>query len=111
MQWPGNVRELAHELERAIVFEGGAELNLEQLQTPIDPNKTSAHTGMVESEFSLSAGGFCAGRCDGGADWPGVEADRATMFRRRRGCWACRGIFCVTGSAEVRINRILRTGE
>jgi two-component system, NtrC family, response regulator AtoC len=32
--WPGNVRELAHELERAIVFEDGAELTLEQLRLP-----------------------------------------------------------------------------
>ena len=29
--WPGNVRELAHELERAIVFEDGAELQFESL--------------------------------------------------------------------------------
>ncbi len=29
--WPGNVRELAHELERALVFEEGTELNFAQL--------------------------------------------------------------------------------
>ena len=29
--WPGNVRELAHELERALVFEDGEELNFDQL--------------------------------------------------------------------------------
>jgi len=29
--WPGNVRELAHELERALVFEDGDTLNLDQL--------------------------------------------------------------------------------
>lgn len=29
--WPGNVRELAHELERAVVFEEGAQLTFEQL--------------------------------------------------------------------------------
>jgi DNA-binding NtrC family response regulator len=29
--WPGNVRELAHELERALVFEDGAELEFESL--------------------------------------------------------------------------------
>lgn len=33
--WPGNVRELAHELERAIVFEEGEELHLEQLPLPM----------------------------------------------------------------------------
>lgn len=29
--WPGNVRELSHELERALVFEDGEQLNLDQL--------------------------------------------------------------------------------
>jgi len=29
--WPGNVRELAHEVERALVFEDGDELNFDQL--------------------------------------------------------------------------------
>jgi len=29
--WPGNVRELMHELERALVFEDGPELNFDQL--------------------------------------------------------------------------------
>jgi DNA-binding NtrC family response regulator len=57
-QWPGNVRELAHELERAIVFEGGAELNLEQLQTPIDPNKTVAHTEWLNPDFHFPPVGF-----------------------------------------------------
>ena len=57
-QWPGNVRELAHELERAIVFEGGAELNLEQLQTPIDPNKTVAHAEWLNPNFRFPAEGF-----------------------------------------------------
>jgi DNA-binding NtrC family response regulator len=56
--WPGNVRELAHELERAIVFEGGAELNLEQLQTPIDPNKTVAHTEWLNPAFCFPPEGF-----------------------------------------------------
>jgi DNA-binding NtrC family response regulator len=32
--WPGNVRELAHELERALVIEDGAELRFEHLLTP-----------------------------------------------------------------------------
>jgi DNA-binding NtrC family response regulator len=56
--WPGNVRELAHELERAIVFEGGAELNLEQLQTPIDPNKQVAHTEWLNPNFRFPPQGF-----------------------------------------------------
>jgi DNA-binding NtrC family response regulator len=56
--WPGNVRELAHELERAIVFEGGAELNLEQLQTPIDPNKAVAHTEWLNPSFFFPPEGF-----------------------------------------------------
>jgi DNA-binding NtrC family response regulator len=56
--WPGNVRELAHELERAIVFEGGAELNLEQLQTPIDPNKAAARTEWLNPSFRFPPEGF-----------------------------------------------------
>jgi len=56
--WPGNVRELAHELERALVFEGGAELNLEQLQIPIDPNKPVAHTEWLNPNFRFPPEGF-----------------------------------------------------
>jgi DNA-binding NtrC family response regulator len=56
--WPGNVRELAHELERAIVFEGGAVLNLEQLQTPIDPDKPMAHTEWLNPNFQFPTEGF-----------------------------------------------------
>jgi DNA-binding NtrC family response regulator len=56
--WPGNVRELAHELERAIVFEGGAELNLEQLQTPLDPDKTPAQAGWLNPDFQFPPEGF-----------------------------------------------------
>lgn len=56
--WPGNVRELAHELERAIVFEDGAELNLEQLPAQIDPNKAVAHTEWLNPDFSFPAQGF-----------------------------------------------------
>jgi DNA-binding NtrC family response regulator len=56
--WPGNVRELAHELERAIVFEGGAELNLEQLQTPLDPNKTIPHAEWLNPNFTFPPEGF-----------------------------------------------------
>jgi len=56
--WPGNVRELSHELERAIVFEGGAELNLEQLQTPIDSNKTVMNTEWFDPNFRFPAEGF-----------------------------------------------------
>jgi DNA-binding NtrC family response regulator len=56
--WPGNVRELAHELERAIVFEGGAELNLEQLQTPIDPDKAAAPTEWLNPNYRFPPEGF-----------------------------------------------------
>ncbi len=56
--WPGNVRELAHELERAIVFEGGAELNLEQLQTPLDPDKTPLQAGWLNPDFQFPSEGF-----------------------------------------------------
>ena len=56
--WPGNVRELSHELERAIVFEGGAELNLEQLQTPIDATKTAAQAEWLNPNFRFPPEGF-----------------------------------------------------
>jgi DNA-binding NtrC family response regulator len=56
--WPGNVRELAHELERAIVFEGGEELNLEQLPMPIDPGKTTADAGWLKPDFRFPPQGF-----------------------------------------------------
>jgi len=52
------VRELSHELERAIVFESGAELNLEQLQTPIDPNKAAAHSEWLNPNFRFPPEGF-----------------------------------------------------
>ena len=35
--WPGNVRELAHELERAIVFEEGHQLDFAQLTSRMGP--------------------------------------------------------------------------
>lgn len=57
-RWPGNVRELEHELERAIVFEGGAELHLEQLQTPIDLTETAAHTDWLNPNFRFPPEGF-----------------------------------------------------
>ena len=56
--WPGNVRELSHELERAIVFEGGAELSLEQLPTPIDPDKSVADAGWFNHDFRFPPEGF-----------------------------------------------------
>jgi two-component system response regulator AtoC len=56
--WPGNVRELAHELERAIVFEGGADLNLEQLQTPIDPAKTLSQPDWLNPAFAFPVDGI-----------------------------------------------------
>ena len=40
--WPGNVRELAHELERAIVFEDGAELGFEGLTRRPTPTMAGA---------------------------------------------------------------------
>jgi DNA-binding NtrC family response regulator len=46
--WPGNVRELAHELERAIVFEDGAELGFPQLGPG---EEESADAGRPEPEW------------------------------------------------------------
>ena len=56
--WPGNVRELAHELERAIVFEGGEELNLEHLQTPLDPGKEITPAEWLNPNFRFPPEGF-----------------------------------------------------
>jgi len=57
--WPGNVRELAHELERAIVFEEGDQLNLQQLQaaTPVD-KATEQGGGWFNTGFVFPDQGF-----------------------------------------------------
>ncbi len=57
-RWPGNVRELEHELERAIVFEGGAELNLEQLPMPIDPAQAATAADWLNPDFQFPPEGF-----------------------------------------------------
>ena len=57
-RWPGNVRELTHELERAIVFEGGAELRLEQLPTPVDPNRSPARPDWLNPDYRFPPEGF-----------------------------------------------------
>jgi len=60
-RWPGNVRELAHELERAIVFEEGGELNLEQLQGPSDAHgleAEAANSSWLRAGFQFPAQGF-----------------------------------------------------
>jgi DNA-binding NtrC family response regulator len=49
--WPGNVRELAHELERALVFEEGPELQLAQL-----PGLAPASSGATASPEWLQPG-------------------------------------------------------
>jgi DNA-binding NtrC family response regulator len=57
--WPGNVRELAHELERAIVFEEGAELELSHLP-PAEPHAASplAASDWLNPEFVFPEIGF-----------------------------------------------------
>ncbi len=47
--WPGNVRELSHELERAVVFEEGQELNFEHLGGAGEP--ASAPAGLAATEW------------------------------------------------------------
>jgi DNA-binding NtrC family response regulator len=62
--WPGNVRELAHELERAIVFEEGEELHLEQLPLPMTVQPEEAQGQPCQGEdwfntrYSFPASGF-----------------------------------------------------
>ena len=48
--WPGNVRELAHELERAIVFEEGDELHLEQLPLPMTGDESEGVGRSLQGE-------------------------------------------------------------
>src|SRR5262249_36598102 len=60
--WPGNVRELSHELERALVFEEGAELRFEHLHSPNQapqPTSSSDNQDWFNERFTFSAeGGF-----------------------------------------------------
>jgi DNA-binding NtrC family response regulator len=57
--WPGNVRELAHELERAIVFESGAELNFRHLPCDISGGAaTVASSDWLNAAFRFPAVGI-----------------------------------------------------
>jgi transcriptional regulator with GAF, ATPase, and Fis domain len=60
--WPGNVRELAHELERAVVFEEGPTLSLEQLQPAPGHTSPAATAGdkhdWINPEFVIPEEGF-----------------------------------------------------
>jgi len=58
--WPGNVRELAHELERAIVFEEGAVLELNHLRLPgaSDAGALSAGDHWFNDRFVFPEQGF-----------------------------------------------------
>ncbi len=58
--WPGNVRELAHEMERAVVFEEGAELSFQQLK-PDSKGALAVQLGTNEwfnENYLFSAEGF-----------------------------------------------------
>ena len=46
--WPGNVRELSHELERALVFEEGAELRFEHLLSPAQAAQSQAFANNLD---------------------------------------------------------------
>jgi DNA-binding NtrC family response regulator len=58
--WPGNVRELGHELERAVVFEEGAELTFDHLNRggPPPPGATADPDEWFNTLFSFPAEGF-----------------------------------------------------
>lgn len=62
--WPGNVRELAHEIERALVFEDGTELQFDSLlgasASAIDPSAppNPAGTGWFNPSFQFPESGF-----------------------------------------------------
>ena len=55
--WPGNVRELAHELERAVVFETGRELELEALR-PHGADAPTEPQGWFDPNFRFPEEGF-----------------------------------------------------
>jgi two-component system, NtrC family, response regulator AtoC len=61
-RWPGNVRELEHEIERAVVFEGG-DLRFEALARagggePPTGHPAGAATGWLDPQFILPESGF-----------------------------------------------------
>ncbi len=55
--WPGNVRELAHELERALVFEEGSELQMVQLPGGLAVASTD-QPDWLKPGFSFPDSGF-----------------------------------------------------
>jgi DNA-binding NtrC family response regulator len=57
-QWPGNIRELAHELERAIVFEDQAELDLAQLRTGETSSAATSEDGWFNPAYRFPDEGF-----------------------------------------------------
>jgi DNA-binding NtrC family response regulator len=56
--WPGNVRELAHELERAIVFEDGNELNFAHFGTTGEVQGTATALPWLNAGFRFPEEGF-----------------------------------------------------
>lgn len=57
--WPGNVRELSHELERALVFSEGTELNFESLAGPPVADRDEVAAGdWLKAGFALPDQGF-----------------------------------------------------
>ena len=59
--WPGNVRELAHEIERAIIFEEGAELSFAHLPGGAGeaaPNPEVAEHAWLQAGFQFPERGF-----------------------------------------------------
>jgi DNA-binding NtrC family response regulator len=56
--WPGNVRELAHEIERAVVFEEGAELHFAHLAGSAATDPEARATRLVNPDFSFPPHGF-----------------------------------------------------
>ena len=56
-RWPGNVRELAHELERAVIFSTGPQLDFANLETS-RTSQTSPATGWRNPAWRLPEEGF-----------------------------------------------------
>lgn len=56
--WPGNVRELAHEIERAVVFEGEARLTFQSLAARANAAASGGAPNPLRDDFVFPESGF-----------------------------------------------------
>ncbi len=58
LPWPGNVRELAHEIERALVFDGAGGLDFAAVARRTTVPATPGNGSLLSAGFTLPASGF-----------------------------------------------------